>query len=438
MTTLVAFGTEHFRLANQVLRRSARAHGFDHLRIWTPDELRATPFFAANEAILTQPRGAGYWLWKPFILADALANAPDGEAVVYADMGVRFVSSIAPVVELARATGDIVVFDGRGHFEGQAHRNLARAWTKRDCFAALGCDEPAFHDAPMVDASVVVAVSSPRSRGFVGEWLEACRDARALTDAPSELPNLPEHQGHLHDQAILTILARRHGLRAWRCPSQFGNHCKPVALRVEGEFLRRPYGSEGIDREAPYPTVCVLHRLRDFPLAQVGDVERTFAAIVVALAQRFERPKVAYLGRASRQAWEAACRALEPGSRALLWLDDDGPPIEPPCATAEVVMAPLTDAGVWRRLAGERFDAVVARRPPLDAMIPSGMLRSWRARPFLLAWEVDEDVELELGRMLPHVASLAGFDVGSERGLVGDPDAPTTVGVIERLPPRRG
>ncbi len=343
--------------------------------------------------------------------------------MIYADVGVRIVSALTPVVELARNSGDVVVFDGRGHFSGQAHRNQARCWTKRDCFLLLGCDEPAFHDAAMVDASLVVAINTPRARAFVAEWLDACRDPRALTDAPnsSGVDNLPEFHAHLHDQSILTLLARRHGLRGFRCPSQYGNHCKPKPLRVPGEFVRRPYGSEGIDEASPYPTLCVLHRLRDFPLDDVGDVEPTFANIAIALARRFAQPKVVFVGRTARAAWLAACDALD-GGRVVLWLDDGGDAIALPPATRstpELIEAPLTDAAVWTRLAADGFDAVVACAAPLDVMIPVGMLRSWRHRPFLCAWQVDEDISLELGRIVPHFASHVGFDhrVGPWPGL---------------------
>ena len=39
---------------------------------------------------MAQPRGAGYWLWKPHIIADTLAAVPDGTLVIYTDAAVVY------------------------------------------------------------------------------------------------------------------------------------------------------------------------------------------------------------------------------------------------------------------------------------------------------------------------------------------------------------
>ena len=36
-------------------------------------------FYAKNKFILNQPRGAGYWLWKHYIIKDALSRVNDGD-----------------------------------------------------------------------------------------------------------------------------------------------------------------------------------------------------------------------------------------------------------------------------------------------------------------------------------------------------------------------
>ena len=59
---------------------------------------------------------------------------------------------------------------------------------------------------------------------LASEWLKYAVDARSITDQPNELglPNYPEFYDHRHDQAILSLLAKRWGLNMWRDATQYG------------------------------------------------------------------------------------------------------------------------------------------------------------------------------------------------------------------------
>ena len=75
----------HFR--NQAaLVASARRHGVSSLLARDRGTV-ATGFTAAHRTLLAEREGAGYWLWKPRIILDALERATEGDLVVYADSG---------------------------------------------------------------------------------------------------------------------------------------------------------------------------------------------------------------------------------------------------------------------------------------------------------------------------------------------------------------
>jgi hypothetical protein len=75
---------------------------------------------------------------------------------------------------------------------------VERQYTKHDAFVLMDCD------------SVL---------------LFAC-DERILTDRRNtcDKPNYPGFRAHRHDQSILSLVAKRYWLPAFRDPSQFGNH----------------------------------------------------------------------------------------------------------------------------------------------------------------------------------------------------------------------
>jgi hypothetical protein len=265
-THLVSFGTPEFAPSVQALARSAEANGVDECRAWDVSQLQATPFHEAHRSILTQRRGAGYWLWKPYIIKDALDRARDEDIVVYADAGVTILEPLTPLLELCRAQGGVLLF--AGHYDRPGRPNVCATWTKRDCFVRLGCDEPVYHRAPMLDAAFLLFARNSRAMSLVDEWLASCVDPRILTDMPNECgrPNLPGFVEHRHDQSVLSLLAARDARPLFRGPSQHGNHCKTEAFRRAGEWLKEPYDAGAAYASSAYPTLLFHHRLKQLAI----------------------------------------------------------------------------------------------------------------------------------------------------------------------------
>jgi hypothetical protein len=260
-TLLTTFATPEFGPSLEELRRTAILGGVDEVDGWHPDRLRATAFYTRNRRILDQRRGAGYWLWKPFIVLEALLSARDDDLIIYADAGISITGTLAPLLKFC-AEREILIC--AAHYEYGGIPDACRHWTKRDCFVLARCDSADYHSAPMVDGAFLVFRRTKRSIQFVREWLESCSDSRVLTDAPNEcgLDNLPQYVSHRHDQSVLALAAAKWGLELFRSPSQFGNHLKPTALREHGEWTARPYGSSPIYDNSPYPTLLFHHRRR--------------------------------------------------------------------------------------------------------------------------------------------------------------------------------
>jgi hypothetical protein len=128
----VSFGTDNFSQALSRLRRSAKKIGIEDIRIYRPDHPEVRRAVDENPKITGQRRGAGYWLWKPYILLDTLNTVAEGTVVVYSDAGQRYVADPSPLIDLT-ATRDVVLFHNTG---GQLQRN----WTKRDCFVLMQAD----------------------------------------------------------------------------------------------------------------------------------------------------------------------------------------------------------------------------------------------------------------------------------------------------------
>jgi len=82
---LVTFANGEYSGAQQRLTRSAlELSGIDYAHAFTPKDIPTT-FYATHRNILELPRGAGYWLWKPFFILEKLKAVADDDFVVYWD-----------------------------------------------------------------------------------------------------------------------------------------------------------------------------------------------------------------------------------------------------------------------------------------------------------------------------------------------------------------
>ena len=231
--THVTFGTKEFRQAIGLLKRTASRYGVKDVRIYGPEHGAIMKLAREQPGIMSQRRGAGYWLWKPTILLHAMASLPDGAIVIYTDAGVAYDASPSPLVQLLR-TEDVITFSN-------FPTHLQRIWTKRDCFILLGADRQEEWERRQLDAAVLLIRNSARARELLTEWGAAMADPRVLTDQPNEcgLPNLDGFIEHRHDQSVLTIVAARNAVPVLPMPMH-----------------RR-------SKQMPYGAIFLQHRMRD-------------------------------------------------------------------------------------------------------------------------------------------------------------------------------
>jgi hypothetical protein len=225
---LLNFANEKYRESQQLNSQTGREIGrFDHVVSCGPSDI-AAEFTRRHWRILWQDRGAGYWLWKPYFILRTLESLNDGDWLFYCDSGAFFLTSIDPLIETCRVSDQDVLTFGITVIE--------KEFTKRDAFLLLDADTPQFTDSVQRLGGFSLWRKSPAALELARDWLRFATDERALTDCPNRL-GLPNYEGfrqHRHDQSLLSLLAKRRGLPAFRDPSQFGNG-------FEGQYPNSPY-----------------------------------------------------------------------------------------------------------------------------------------------------------------------------------------------------
>jgi len=167
---------------------------------YSSETLKSTSFYLENKKILDEKKGAGYWLWKPYIIYETLLSLNDGDILFYQDIGDQVDLGIFEYLEnnINNEKYCLVLENKFNHGE----------WTKRDCFHYMGCDEEYYWSSNQVEAGASAWYRNNESINFCIQWLDYCKMHDILGDEPNTCgkENLPGFKDHRHDQSILTNL----------------------------------------------------------------------------------------------------------------------------------------------------------------------------------------------------------------------------------------
>jgi len=242
MTVAINYANELFYNAQKLNTRTAKRKGkVDKVWEYYPDSIDKD-FAEKHKDILSQKRGDGYWLWKPYIILDAIDKIKDGDYLIYTDSGTIYTDKVKHLTDCLRST-DILVFNvGTKECE----------YTKRDAFVIMNCDTPEYAESKQRLGGYIVLRKSEFSRMFVAEWLNYATDIRVISDDDNVMgkPNYEGFIDHRHDQSILSLLSKKYKIKAYRNPSQYGMRKKEVMSFEEKEILER----------STYPQILYAHR----------------------------------------------------------------------------------------------------------------------------------------------------------------------------------
>ena len=266
---LVTYATPRFRHRQVILGASARLNGVvDTVTSWTPQKLLKAGFEERCKDIKLSERGSGFWAWKPFIIAAKLNETPDGDLVLYCDVGRLYPfklldQPIQPYLQWMDQQGQDIMPGIYIPWDG-----TTAVWTKREVLLALGMDRPNVHSSAPIQASFSIWRAGTHSREFVALWLDACAQRPLISDDPSRegLSELPGFRGHRHDQALLTLCCLTQGIHGLSTglekPAIDARHPSQVSRLCFGERQGSPTFSGRILRAAVWPVEQIEQKLR--------------------------------------------------------------------------------------------------------------------------------------------------------------------------------
>lgn len=235
------YADKKFRRAQRLNSKTAQQWGADRVIEYTDKDIDAA-FRAANKEILDNPRGGGYYLWKPYVFYRGYQELEDGDYLIYTDAGSVYVDEIQKLIDcMEQEHVNLMLFSLQNEM-------LERKYTKRDAFILTGCDTEQYANTPQSIGGYMVCKKSPEAEAFFQEVLSYAQDIRIISDRPNTMgkENYPEFVDHRHDQSVISLISKKRGIKKFRDPSQYGiiNH----------------YPKE-VEERSTYPQIIDSHRL---------------------------------------------------------------------------------------------------------------------------------------------------------------------------------
>jgi hypothetical protein len=196
----------------------------------------SVPFQIAHQNLLRQRKGAGYWLWKPYIiLKTLLTKLNDGDLLIYHDAGAYFIKDLGPLYKACMdAKPNVLTFH---------QPYLERMFSRRDAFILMGMDKPQVYEKRQTQrmAGLQVYMKSCTTIQFLMEYLAYSSDRRIISDDKNVMgkENFKGFVGNRHDQTVFSLLSKKWGIVELRDPCTCGrNH-----FNKDHKYASGPYHS---------------------------------------------------------------------------------------------------------------------------------------------------------------------------------------------------
>jgi hypothetical protein len=209
MYALVSFADGPFNLrAERFVEEAASLEIFDRIEVFGKKDL-PQPFLDRHESFL-HGRGFGYWIWKPVIIAQSLAQLKSDDLLVYLDAG----STLNPSGRDRMLEYFNICRDSRDQMLSFMNVYTEQMWTKADLAVRLrvhGC--PSIMATSQLSSGFVVLGKTHSNRDLVNTWAELAVEEgyHFSDDSPSRTQNHSRFQEHRHDQSISSLLRKIRG-----------------------------------------------------------------------------------------------------------------------------------------------------------------------------------------------------------------------------------
>jgi hypothetical protein len=221
---LITYATSIYLPSANTLLASGLQRGFDMTKLYTPSDLE-DHFKGRNHLILKQPRGAGLYVWKPYVVFHYLTwHAKESDIVCFIDAGLNALNPSFDLRNMLHSWTEHTPHVGIASSYPGKWSQTERKFTKKDTFLLMNVNISEHETERGGEiyqnwGGFFVARKTDSAINFAAEWLTYSQDERIINDEPSSiLQDDPSYIENRHDQSVLSVLALKWHIRGRHVP----------------------------------------------------------------------------------------------------------------------------------------------------------------------------------------------------------------------------
>lgn len=203
----VTYGDTLYEKSRQrIINEALQLDVFETCRAFTPSTLDQD-FKTRFKRLFDQPRGGGYWCWKPHVVLKTLQNIPEGHWLFYADAGCSLLKERKDQIkQLVCQMED----QGRKMLALKMSHLPERKYSKGDLLLYFNVKNQAnIMNSGQYVGGIFFVKNTKDIRDMFEDMLWVMeRNPELIDDAPSHEPNDKDFIGHRHDQSIFSIVRK--------------------------------------------------------------------------------------------------------------------------------------------------------------------------------------------------------------------------------------
>jgi hypothetical protein len=210
MIYFITFGSHnnYVDAAKRLVKQAENLQIFDKIIMYTLDDLILSNIFwkSHQNFIQNNPRGFGYWLWKPYLIKKTIDQMQDNDILLYLDCGCEIdVTEKEYFIECC----EIVKKD---YIIGTLGMTLVEESCKMDLLLKLDMNQDKYLKTRMHQAGANLILVCDKTRKLINEWFELCCNYKLIDDSISTNKNLNEFKEHRHDQSVYCLLTKKYNI----------------------------------------------------------------------------------------------------------------------------------------------------------------------------------------------------------------------------------
>jgi hypothetical protein len=212
----------------------------DKVYSFSPEDIDKD-FYEQNKNILSQKRGNGLWLWKPYFILKTMNELSYGDCLIYLDSGNFYISDAHSLVQkLKDSNQDIMLFE---------IPLIESQWTKKEVFLYMDAYTEKIRFTNQIMGTIIIIISE-KSVTFIQKWLELCLREELIFPKEKDQSEDFMYIAHREDQSILSVLAKKEGIIPFSDPSDHGKF--PIQYLVPGYLFRNEQKKENYQLKQVY------------------------------------------------------------------------------------------------------------------------------------------------------------------------------------------